>query len=82
MPHITLHNFIEEVSKEFKDEDEKILPVVSSVPRVGSKQWRSSSLHYLYCNSMTWTVLLLLSTNGVRTYNSLGVNWYFKKFRA
>ena len=47
MPHITLHNFIEEVSKEFKDEDEKILPVVSSVPRVGSKQWQGSSLSLL-----------------------------------
>ena len=47
MPHITLHNFIKEVSKEFKDEDEKILPVVSSVPRVGSKQWQGSSLSLL-----------------------------------
>ena len=37
MPHITLHNFIEEVSKEFKDKDEKILSVVSGVPHVGSE---------------------------------------------
>ena len=43
--------------------------------------WAASSgkaLHYLYCNSMTCTVLLLLRTNGVRTYNNLGVNYILK----